>query len=308
MNGLDSHTPETGMQLVKTSRTPPELMQCTRPEPGSGEALIRVATVGMCRTDLLVADGRIPVSNDTVLGHEFSGWIEAVGDGCDLSIGDLVAADPTFPMPDGRDGFIGVDADGALRTWIVMPADRLYRAEGLSPRQAAYLEPITAAMGGLKAAREAGGRGAIVGDNRIATLTSAVFDTVGDPVAHDAITIRDLASTEPCTYDWILEARLSDELMVHAMRAMKPGGRLILKSRHLDDVHFPVRDYVLKQLSLVGRTRSGFPEAMAWLKANPDIVEDLLGDTYPLERWAEAFTAAETGEGRKVFVDVAPTN
>lgn len=307
MNGLEAHTPDTGMQLVKTSANTPEIIPFAKPEPGPGEALIRVATVGMCRTDLLVADGRIPVSRDTVLGHEFSGWIESTGEGCDLPIGELYAADPTFPMADGRDGFIGVDADGALRTWVVMPADRLFQAEGLSPRQAAYLEPITAAMGGLKAARDAGGRGAIVGDNRIATLTSAVFDTVDDPVAHEAITIADLAAAEPCSYDWILEARLSDELMVHAMSALKPGGWLILKSRHLDDVHFPVRDYVLKQLSLVGRTRSGFPEAMLWLKANPEVVQDLLGDAYPLERWAEAFAAAETGEGRKVFVDVAQT-
>lgn len=296
-----------GERLVKPVTGAPRIETMDRPVPGVGEAVVRVATVGMCRTDLLVACGEIPVSSDTVLGHEFSGWIEELGDGdaSDFAIGDLVAGDPTFPLPDGRDGFIGVDAPGALTTWIIMPVDRLHHADGLTPHQAAYLEPVTAAMGGLPVAKRIGGRGAIIGRNRIATLTSAVLTSHG--VDHEIIDLNELHDRPDCSFDWLLEARLSDILLIDAVTKLAAGGTLILKSRHLERVSFPVRDMVLKRLTFAGLTRSGFPEAMSWMKANDGTVESLLGRRYPLARWEEAFEDAGTGEGNKVFVDIDGT-
>lgn len=305
------HTNDTaaprGERLVKPISGVPRIETMDRPTPGGGEALVRIATVGMCRTDLLVASGEIPVETDTVLGHEFSGWIEALGEGAEggFAIGDLVAGDPTFPLPDGRDGFIGVDDQGALTTWIVMPVDRLHRADGLTPHQAAYLEPVTAAMGGLPMAMKIRGRGAIVGRNRIATLTSAVLASHG--VDHEILDLNELYERPDCSFDWLLEARLSDILLTDAVRKLAAGGTLILKSRHLEQATFPVRDMVLKRLTFAGLTRSDFPEAMAWMKANVDTVESLLGRRYPLSRWSEAFADAGTGEGKKVFVDVDGT-
>jgi threonine dehydrogenase-like Zn-dependent dehydrogenase len=298
-------TASEGMRLVKPVEGHPSIRSMTRPAPGVGEALVRVATVGMCRTDLLVAAGVIPIVADTVLGHEFSGWIEDVGPGtiCAFAPGTLVAGDPTFPLPDGRDGFIGVDASGALASWIVMPVDRLHRADGLTPHQAAYLEPVTAAMGGLPVARACGGRGAIIGRNRIATLTSAVLASHG--VDHEILDLNELHDRPDCSFDWLLEARLSDELLDTAVRKLVAGGTLILKSRHLERATFPVRDMVLKRITFAGMTRSGFPEAMDWMKANVATVDSLLGDRYPLVRWNEAFAAADTGEGSKIFVDVS---
>lgn len=297
--------PAEGSRLVKPVHRTPFLQRMARPEPGAGEALVRVATVGMCRTDLLVASGVIPIVVDTVLGHEFSGWIESLGPNTTgaLAPGTLVAGDPTFPMPDGRDGFIGVDASGALASWIVMPVQRLHRADGLSPHQAAYLEPVTAAMGGLPVATACGGRGAIVGRNRIATLTSAVLRSHG--ISHEVVDLEDLETLPDCSFDWLLESRLSDGLLETAVRKLVAGGTLILKSRHLEQAAFPVRDMVLKRISFVGTTRSDFPEAMEWIKANAATVDSLLGDRHPLERWHDAFAAADTGEGLKIFVDVA---
>jgi threonine dehydrogenase-like Zn-dependent dehydrogenase len=294
-----------GARLMKPVHCEPRFQTMLRPEPGRGEVVVRVATVGMCRTDLLVASGEIPIRRDIVLGHEFSGWIEEVGPGtpCAFAPGTLVAGDPTFRLPDGRDGFMGVDESGALATWVTMPVERLHGADGLTPHQAAYLEPVTAAMGGLPVARACGGNGAIIGRNRIATLTSAVLTSFG--VEHEIIDLEELHRRPDSSFDWLLEARLSDLLLATAVRKLAAGGTLILKSRHLEDATFPVRDMVLKRITFAGMTRSGFPEAMDWMKANVPTVDSLLGDRYPLVRWNEAFAAADTGEGRKIFVDVS---
>lgn len=299
-----STTGMNGARLLKPVEGKPSIKAMTRPIPGPGEALIRIATVGMCRTDLLVASGDIAIKSDTVLGHEFSGWIEEFGPDAKsgLAVGALIAGDPTFPMPDGRDGFIGVDAPGALATWITMPVERLHDAKGLTPHEAAYLEPVTAAMGGLPMAQARGGRGAIIGRNRIATLTSAVLTSHG--VEHEIIDMNELYERPDCSFDWLLEARLSSLLLKNAVAKLAAGGVLILKSRHLEEATFPVRDMVLKRITFAGMTRSGFPEAMAWMKDNVGTVKSLLGRRYPLERWEEAFADAGTGEGNKVFVDV----
>lgn len=305
-----SDTEETGRRLVKRPGMPPRIEPMARPVPGPGEALVRVRTVGLCRTDLLVADGTLPVGRPVTLGHEFSGDLLACDGRPDLPEGALVAVDPTFPLADGTDGFMGLDADGCLATWAVVPAARLIRSSRLSYGQAAYLEPVAAAMGGLPAAREAGGTGLVLGDNRIADLTAAVFANPVEGTAPDFERMSHEAFAELAAgeeglnrLDWVLETRLSDDLFGQALRLLKPGGRLIAKSRHLPEATFPVRSWVLKRLSLVGRTRSGFAEAHAWIEANTAFVDGLLGDAFHLDEWDLAFSRANRGEGKKIFIN-----
>ena len=59
--------------------------------PGPGEVRIRTAACGVCRSDLSMQDGTLPVPMPAVLGHEASAIVEEVGDGVvDLRPGDHV--------------------------------------------------------------------------------------------------------------------------------------------------------------------------------------------------------------------------
>ncbi|MDQ3898028.1 MAG: Zn-dependent alcohol dehydrogenase [Actinomycetota bacterium] len=59
--------------------------------PRAGEVRIRVAACGVCRSDLSMQDGTMPVPMPVVLGHEASAVVEEVGDGVtDLAPGDHV--------------------------------------------------------------------------------------------------------------------------------------------------------------------------------------------------------------------------
>ena len=55
------------------------------PDPGPGEALVRVQACGVCHTDLHYREGGIGDDFPYLLGHEAAGVVEAVGDGvsCD---------------------------------------------------------------------------------------------------------------------------------------------------------------------------------------------------------------------------------
>jgi L-iditol 2-dehydrogenase len=53
-----------------------------RPSPGPGEALLKVRRVGVCGSDLTIYRGKHPYAKkNLVMGHEFSGVIEALGPG-----------------------------------------------------------------------------------------------------------------------------------------------------------------------------------------------------------------------------------
>ncbi|WP_413797126.1 S-(hydroxymethyl)mycothiol dehydrogenase [Streptomyces iranensis] len=61
------------------------------PDPGPGEALMRVHACGVCHTDLHYREGVIGDDFPFLLGHEAAGVVEAVGDGVtDVAPGDFV--------------------------------------------------------------------------------------------------------------------------------------------------------------------------------------------------------------------------
>ncbi|GAA2080273.1 S-(hydroxymethyl)mycothiol dehydrogenase [Aeromicrobium halocynthiae] len=61
------------------------------PDPGPGEAVVRVLTCGVCHTDLHYREGGINDEFPFLLGHEATGEVETVGDGVtEVSPGDRV--------------------------------------------------------------------------------------------------------------------------------------------------------------------------------------------------------------------------
>jgi S-(hydroxymethyl)mycothiol dehydrogenase len=61
------------------------------PDPGPGEALVRVQACGVCHTDLHYREGGIGDDYPYLLGHEAAGVVEAVGDGVSaIEPGDFV--------------------------------------------------------------------------------------------------------------------------------------------------------------------------------------------------------------------------
>ena len=61
------------------------------PDPGPGEAVVRIQACGVCHTDLHYREGGISDDFPFLLGHEAAGVVESVGEGVtDLASGDFV--------------------------------------------------------------------------------------------------------------------------------------------------------------------------------------------------------------------------
>jgi len=84
------------MQQVKAvvalaKGAPVELVTINVPDPGPGEAVVKVQTCGVCHTDLHYREGGINDDFPFLLGHEAAGVVEAVGpDVTAIAPGDFV--------------------------------------------------------------------------------------------------------------------------------------------------------------------------------------------------------------------------
>ena len=78
--------------VVARDKGAPVTVETVRvPDPGPGEALVRVQACGVCHTDLHYREGGINDDFPFLLGHEAAGVVEAVGGGVtDVQPGDFV--------------------------------------------------------------------------------------------------------------------------------------------------------------------------------------------------------------------------
>jgi S-(hydroxymethyl)mycothiol dehydrogenase len=77
--------------ISRAKGEPVEVVDVVVPDPGPGEAVVRVQACGVCHTDLHYRDGGIGDDYPYLLGHEAAGVVEQVGDGVvDLEPGDYV--------------------------------------------------------------------------------------------------------------------------------------------------------------------------------------------------------------------------
>ena len=68
-----------------------ELVDIVVPDPGPGEAVVRIEACGVCHTDLHYREGGINDEFPFLLGHEAAGTVESVGEGVtDVAPGDFV--------------------------------------------------------------------------------------------------------------------------------------------------------------------------------------------------------------------------
>lgn len=163
--------------------------------PGAGEVQIKLATGGICGSDLHyynhggIGDA-IRLKEPMILGHEVSGHISALGENVDgLKVGDLVAISPSRPCYDcqychkGQHNhcenmrFYGSampfpHIQGAFRETLIAKTEQCVVANKLSPGEAAMAEPLAVCLHATRRAGELlGKRVLITGSGPIGTLS-----------------------------------------------------------------------------------------------------------------------------------------
>ena len=238
------------------------------PEPGPGEVLVRVRACGVCRTDLHVAEGDLPVHRARVVpGHEVVGEVVSRGpgvtgfaDGDRLGIAWLRHTDGTcVHCVRGQENlcpnslYTGWDADGGYAEFATVPADYAYHLpEGYSDDELAPLlcAGIIGYRSWLRAQVPADGRLGIYGFGASAHLTAqvAIASGVTVHVLTRSEQARELAlqlgaasvggayDAPPQPLDSAVLFAPAGELVPVALAALDRGGTLAVAGIHLTDL------------------------------------------------------------------------
>lgn len=134
-----------------------------KPVAQKGEVLIRVKASGVCGSDLPRVLGTASRYYPNILGHEFSGVVEAIGDSVKtVNIGDKVSVAPLIPCHQCENclsgnhalckhySFVGSRKQGAWAEYVKVPEVNVVKLpDEIGFIDGAFLEPVTVALHGL---------------------------------------------------------------------------------------------------------------------------------------------------------------
>ncbi|MCX8683296.1 Zn-dependent oxidoreductase [Gilliamella sp. B2889] len=137
-----------------------EIEERELPQPAKGDVRVKVKLAGICGSDSHIYRGHNPFAKyPRVIGHEFFGVIDEVGEGVDRSrIGERVSVDPViscgccYPCSVGRPNVctsltvLGVHRDGGFSQYTTVPSKNAYPIpDDISNEFAVMIEPFTIA-------------------------------------------------------------------------------------------------------------------------------------------------------------------
>jgi D-arabinose 1-dehydrogenase-like Zn-dependent alcohol dehydrogenase len=264
------------------------------PHPGPGELLVEVRACGVCASDLHVAQGVTPHGQELplTLGHEPAGVVAAVGDGIvDWQPGDRVAVMSGRPCGRcsycsvGRDNLcirmsvLGVDADGALATYVLadpslvvpIPIEVSYEHAAITTDAVATpyhaLKRAGVADGAVIAVVGLGGLGLhavllaklvgmqVIGIDRDPVQLERALDWGADHVvdANEGSPSRKVRELTAGGADRALEFVGTAETVDQAVKCVAPGGRAVVVGLGPEPLRtVPIARFVSQETELVG--------------------------------------------------------
>lgn len=299
------------------------------PRPAADEVLLRTRLIGMCGTDLSTFRGKNPlVSYPRIPGHEIAATIVEAGKDvpADLRANMDVTVYPNTNCGQcascrrGRTNAckfnetLGVQRDGAMKTYFTAPWQKVYAAQGLGLRELSLVEPLAVGfhatergrvtkhdvvavigcgMVGLGAMASAASRGAAVIaidlDEQKLKLAQQVGATHAIESSKGALHERLLELTDGLGPDVVIEAVGVPDTYRMAVEEVAHTGRVVYIGWAKEPISFDTKYFVHKELDILGSRNS--------LNEFPVVIEVLKKGTFPVEATISATVSVdEAGE------------
>ena len=309
------------------------LQQRAIPQPAAGEVRVKVRYASICGSDVHIWHGHNPFARyPRVIGHEFFGVIDAVGDGVDAArLGERVTVDPVvscghcYPCSVGRPNVcselqvIGVHRDGGFSQYALAPAGNAYRLpETIPDTLASLVEPFTIAANitaflqpqpddialiygagpmGLTAIQVLKGvygvREVIVVDRLAERLTLAQQSGADRLLNNSEIPLeQQLDGVKPTL---IIDAACHPAILNEAVALASPAARIGLLGFSGEPCTLTQQSLTSKELSLfTSRLNSKrFPQVISWMEQGLIQPEKLVTHTFALSEVEQAMTLFE---------------
>jgi len=314
----------------------------TDPSPTAGEVLIRPTRMGVCATDLELARGYMDFAG--VLGHEFVGVVESLGQGVDKSwlgkrvVGEINCVCGTCDMCQSglkehcrQRTVLGIAGrDGCFAERFALPASNLHAVpDNVDDDSAVFAEPLAAAYQILRQLTIQGRPYiTVLGDGRLGLLCAQVLSKLNATVRcigkHDA----KLGLCEK----WGVKHRLLDDVglrqdqdivvdctgsatgLTTALAMVRPRGTIVMKTTVApptadgtspDVANLPdLSPIVIHEINVVGSRCGPFGTALEALSAGEVDVVSLISRRMKLADGASALRAATKPGVLKVLLEL----
>ncbi|CAN5801031.1 zinc-binding alcohol dehydrogenase family protein [soil metagenome] len=301
------------------------------PEPGPGEALVRIRRVGVCGSDLHAFRNTHPAySFPRVLGHELGGDVVSInGEHAGISAGDRCAIDAFLNCGTcracrrGRRNcceslqFYGIHVDGGMQEFMAVPVELLHASARLTHDQLALIEPLGVGANGVR-------RGNVQPGDEVLVVGLGPIGLAAVQFALDAgATVR---AVEPLEWRRALVARLGVEVMSEpdgrvadvvidatgrrdvmerSVDHVAPGGRLVFLSVVPGRVSFDDWQFHRREMSILASRASldAFPDIITRIEEGRIDTSLWITDRMALEEVPDRFEGLLTrANGMKVMV------
>jgi threonine dehydrogenase-like Zn-dependent dehydrogenase len=309
-----------------------EWREVETPIPEPGQVRIRTAGCGICATDLEMIAGWERTGYPATPGHEWSGWVDEVGEGVDPAlVGRPCVAENA--LADG--GEVGFEHPGGYGEYLRTEARNLHPLPDRMPLTAAALiEPLAVCVRAVRRWQLCDRTAALIlGDGPIGLLLTALLKhqgiarvvlVGGRPVRLELA--RELGAAEAVDYHRagddlagfladlsggpfanVAEASGSAPAAEAATLAVAPGGRLLVIGDYAGArAAFPWNRVLHRELTLIGSNASAgaWTEAVQLAVSGAVPLERLISATWPAPCFAEAI---ESVRRRRDLVKVVLT-
>lgn len=310
------------------------------PSPGPDDLIVEVDTVGICGTDVHITQGLFPATPPTVLGHEFSGTIVAVGTNVDSGrVGERVACDISthcFECEECLDGrwnrcVNARPSSGAYAQFATVPASSAAQLpDELAMEHGALTEPASCCLSGIEMssvkdgdvavvigggamglftmafAKLAGATTAILSDpipERRAMASQLGADIVHDPMESNLAEVVAEATNGRGAH-LAAEAVGRPELVRTALDLTRPRGTLLLIGVSPRGTRLPIDLYSFQWRETV--IRGAFGRGTAYARTPEALaklnLDGFITHRYSLDRVADAIEATGRGVGVKTAI------
>jgi threonine dehydrogenase-like Zn-dependent dehydrogenase len=277
--------------------------------------VIHVRLAGICSTDLQIFQGYMDFRG--VPGHELVG---EVCEGPPDLMGVRVVSEINFACghcPACARGLgrhcparrvMGIlNADGSFAEYVAVPMANVHPVpDTVTDEQAVFTEPLAAAFEILEQVPlQPTDEVLVLGDGKLGVLCAQVLHSAGGRVCvvgkHPGklqllhrlgIHTQSLTDWHPSPVDVVVEATGSPQGLQLAIAAVRPRGKLILKSTIAAEHALSLAPLVINEVTVIGSRCGPFPAALRALAKQHITVTPLIDQVYPLAAGSEAVAHA----------------
>ncbi len=314
-----------------------EMLELPLPQPGPGQVRIRTGACAICATDLLMFPGWERTAFPTIPGHEWSGTVEAAGEGVNPGwVGQRCVAENFLP----GGGEVGFEHPGGYGEYFLTEAANLYPLPADFPfTQAALVEPLSVCLRAFKRLRlEDQPRVLILGDGPIGLLLlmlarhagmEQVFVVGGragrlqlaeELGARQTLNFHAIAEDLPAgvlkaagqPFPIVIEASGSSLAVQSSLHLVGECGKILVLGDYGESrANFAWNHLLHQQIELIGSNAGAgaWGEAVRLAVEGALPLEKLITHTFPADQFAEAVALAQSQreEVVKIVLEWEPT-